>query len=301
MPWRATSRTHVAVDAAQLARLARWADVVLLQRPNQPEFVLRAVQRMRCSVVIDIDDALWVSSQGTWSGSYGDRVVRAVRSASAVTVGSDHLHRWVRDVEPSVRCEVIRPATPLESAVRPAMNDRDVVLGWIGTPGNFRDLELIAPALQALVGQPVAGGAGRIRLRVVSSEPYSPNGVDSEFVPWHEATQADALAGFDIGLMPLHDDERSRGRCGFKAIQYFSAGRPVVASPVGAAEEIVDDGVSGRLAGSVERWVDAITELAERPDLRARFGQEGRRWVKEHASEEVSFGRLLDLLEAIAP
>lgn len=40
--------------------------------------------------------------------------------------------------------------------------------------------------------------------------------------------------------MPLIDDEWARGKCSFKMLQYFSAGIPVVASPVGMNNKILE-------------------------------------------------------------
>lgn len=74
---------------------------------------------------------------------------------------------------------------------------------------------------------------------VVSSYPPDINGLPIQFDRWDLNREIEYLHSFDIGLMPLNDTERSRGRCGFKAVQYMAVGLPVIASYVGAAQEVI--------------------------------------------------------------
>ena len=41
------------------------------------------------------------------------------------------------------------------------------------------------------------------------------------------------LQSFDIGIMPLPDDPWTKGKCGFKLLQYQAVGLPVVCSAGG--------------------------------------------------------------------
>jgi hypothetical protein len=80
----------------------------------------------------------------------------------------------------------------------------------------------------------------------------------------------------DIGIMPLTDTPWSRGKCGYKLIQYMACGLPVVASPVGVNTHIVEHGVNGFLAASDAEWRDALYKLARDPGLRQKMGTAGR-------------------------
>ena len=76
--------------------------------------------------------------------------------------------------------------------------------------------------------------------------------------------------------MPLTDDAWSRGKCAFKLLQYMAAALPCVASPVGANTEAVMDGVNGFHAADVDEWERSLEKLIDSPELRARFGANGR-------------------------
>ena len=99
-----------------------------------------------------------------------------------------------------------------------------------------------------------------------------------EHRPWSLDSERDDLASFDLGIMPLPDSEWARGKCGYKALQYFSAGVPAIASPVGVARELVgEDGERGALASSPEEWHAALERLAADAAERARMGRRGAR------------------------
>ncbi|MDI9527277.1 MAG: glycosyltransferase family 4 protein [Pseudomonadota bacterium] len=85
-------------------------------------------------------------------------------------------------------------------------------------------------------------------------------------------------------IMPLVDNPWTRGKCGFKLIQYMAAGLPVVASPVGANNDIVDHGHNGFLASTYSEWAEALSKLATNRDLRASFGAHGRKKIEEKYS-----------------
>jgi glycosyltransferase involved in cell wall biosynthesis len=118
-------------------------------------------------------------------------------------------------------------------------------------------------------------------------------------VPWSAAGELAALHSFDIGVMPLADDDWCRGKCGFKLIQYMAVGLPVIGSAVGFNRDVVRDGTDGFLVSS-GGWFEALRLLLSDDDLRLRMGRAGRSRVEsdfriERATE--TYDRLLRSLQ----
>jgi GT2 family glycosyltransferase len=115
--------------------------------------------------------------------------------------------------------------------------------------------------------------------------------------PWSLQTQHEDVADFDIGIMPLPDDEWARGKCGYKLLQYFAAGVPAVASPVGMNTDLVG-GERGRLARSQADWHRALLELVGDASMRREMGINGRRFAQAHYSYERWAAPLAELVRS---
>ena len=117
-------------------------------------------------------------------------------------------------------------------------------------------------------------------------------------VTWTLGGEVSLFNTCDIGVYPLTDDEWTKGKCGFKAIQFMACGVAVVASAVGVNTEIIQDGVNGFLASSEDEWVEKLTRLAEDPQLRRRMGEAGRQTIEERYSLSVNAPRMAAALRS---
>jgi glycosyltransferase involved in cell wall biosynthesis len=170
-----------------------------------------------------------------------------------------------------------------------------VRLGWIGSRVNHRYLALLTPVLQRLGKE-----TPRLRLVVVSDEDYAAEGVAVENRRWSEETEVEDLLTFDVGLMPLADDEWTRGKCALKALQYMAVGVPAVCAAVGANTDVVEHGVDGFLCASEEQWYETLARLARDPRLRREIGRKGRAKVERGYAAENVGARLVALLDGIS-
>lgn len=295
--WQVGSRRDVMRYARDATRLARWADVVVLQKPAQPPWLLRMLAKAS-PLVVDLDDAVWVSGgrrgeETDASRRLGGRLRVALELGDGAIVGSGWLADRVGELAPGVNVEVIRSSVDTRRYDRtPApVRNGPPTIGWIGSAGNLGDF-----TTDALDGIRPLVERGDARLVIVSGAPVQLDGIDVDFVEWSEDGEVAAVRSFDVGVMPLHDDERSRGRCGYKAIQCLAAGAPVVASRVGSAAEMVHDGETGYVVSDAGGWERALAHLVDNAADRRRMGENGRAWVVANADVATSFPRLMSVL-----
>ena len=129
-------------------------------------------------------------------------------------------------------------------------------------------LQQIGPALEELGTR-----FSNLVLRIICNTFFDLQHLAVEQRQWSLHGQLLDLVSADIGLAPLPDNRYTRGKCGFKILQYAAAGLPSVASPVGVNAEHVQHGVTGFHAASHADWVEKLTQLIEDTPLRTRMGQ----------------------------
>ena len=265
-------------------------DVVIVQKRLFSGPTLRRVRSRARRLVYDFDDAVYLRRDGD-SPTRRRRFSAMVKAADLPIAGNAFLAQAARRA--GARRVEILPTALDPDRYRTREHGASATLSWIGGGGNLPYLESIMPALEQ-----AASIDSRLRLRVICDRFPGSCALSLEKWAWSERTEAQDLAGSDIGLAPLPDEPWTRGKCGLKILQYMAAGLPVVASPVGVQADIVEDGRTGVLASSPEEWTRAVLELAADPEKRQRFGQAGRAKV-ERAYSGTEVGRqLAELLEA---
>lgn len=172
-----------------------------------------------------------------------------------------------------------------------------IIIGWSGSGENhLRHLELLVGPFKELKKQCVftfklVGAMYSERVRGL----FDFLGPAFVCIDWARGRPhlAEIIQSFDIGVMPLRDDDESRGKCGFKALQYMACGIPVVVSPVGVNKEIVKEGENGFLAGNSEEWVDKLLTIIRSRNLQELFSKRGRKTAQETYSRDVLFPKWL--------
>jgi glycosyltransferase involved in cell wall biosynthesis len=281
-------------------RLLRWADVAVLHQIKLSALEASLFAAFCRHRVFDFDDAIYVRKPRRLGEEADDSIWRrrkfaaTCRFVDVVAAGNEVLADVARGY---ARRVAIMPTSIDVSCYRPTTAGPETAptIVWIGSPENLVYLEMIRPALARLSGR-----VANLRLRVICSAfPQWPE-ITIERVAWSSATEVDGLASAHIGIMPLSDDDWTRGKCAFKLLQYMAAKLPCVASPVGANTEAVIDGVTGFHARDLEQWESRLAALVESAELRARFGAAGYAHVQERYAMSSYRARYADLLAQLA-
>jgi glycosyltransferase involved in cell wall biosynthesis len=266
-------------------RLAMFAslpafDAVVLQRKLFSGFWRLFLRRCARTLILDTDDAIMFSSREDrpFSRTRSQRYKAMVDLCDRVTVGNSYLKEETLKLCPDADVTVIPTVADTDRyPVRRHRKDERVVIGWIGSASTIKYLGIVKPVMQRLLA-----ARPDVAFRIVSNE--FPDWDLAETRPWSRDREVDDIAGFDIGIMPLSDTPWTRGKCGYKLIQYMAAGLPVVASPVGANREIVVHEGTGFLADSPEEWERFLGCLIDSPTLRGSMGESGRGRAEESFS-----------------
>jgi glycosyltransferase involved in cell wall biosynthesis len=284
---------------ARILACGSGADAVWLEKeafPWLPWILERAFLPRSIPLIVDCDDAIFHRydrhSHALVRMALGSKIDAVMRRADLVIAGSSYLADRARRAG-ARRVEVVATVVDLNRypATRPKVNADRIVIGWIGSPKTAPYLHSVERLLSQMPGiSCVAIGA---REDQVAGGPFVAR-------PWSEATEVELLRGLDIGIMPLPDEPWTRGKCGYKLIQYMACGLPVVASPVGVNADIVRHGESGFLAATEEQWAEALARLVAQADLRRRMGSAGRERVQSEFSLQVLAPRLEGLLRSVA-
>jgi len=168
------------------------------------------------------------------------------------------------------------------------------VIGWTGSYSTIQYLDNLRLALRQLATRE------RFKLKVVGVPGYRMEGVEVEAIPWNPDTEVADLRGIDIGVMPLKDDEWTRGKCGMKALQYMALGIPTICSPVGVNPRIIRDHENGLLAETDEQWKGCLTELFHSPELRQQLGKAGRVTIESGYSTAIHVPTIYRIFKSVA-
>ncbi|MBU1001286.1 MAG: glycosyltransferase family 4 protein [Proteobacteria bacterium] len=295
--WMRYPKTALA-RVAFFARLPK-TEIIVLQKKLVSRAELALLRTRAGTLFFDFDDALWARhpNQGACGGEPDAkelaRLLRVCAGVDGVIAGNSFLASKVR--EASRRVELL--PTPLDTQTYvPTVTKKSglPVVGWMGTSCNLFFLPEIFEALAPL--------GHSCSLSVVSDGvcpiPQSLNGTCERWSPAAEVSQLQAM---DIGLMPLTDDEYTRGKCGFKLLQYMACGVVPVASDVGFNREIVTHGVDGFLAASPADFAEYVGRLVNDKDLRRDMAARARETVVSRFSLSAAAERLWVILGLSSP
>lgn len=254
-------------------------DYVFVHREAAPlgppifEWIVTKVWRKK--MIFDFDDAIWIPNTSSenkavaWFKAFG-KVKYICKWSYKISGGNDYLCNYARKYNPSTyRVPTCVDVELFHNKVKTHTTNK-VTVGWTGSQSTLFYLDQLILVLQELQEE-----LDFTFLVIANKDPQLPLR-DYAFTAWNETTEVADLLKMDIGVMPLHPDEWSEGKCGFKLIQYLSLGIPAIASPVGVNKQIVINGEDGYIAASKDEWKAALRTLITDHALRGKLGLAGR-------------------------
>jgi glycosyltransferase involved in cell wall biosynthesis len=290
--------------ARRLMKLRRFReyDIVYLQRelfPFGPPLIERYLKRHSAVLVFDFDDALFIKKPSrynplaTWLRS-AEKTLELFRLADCVAAGND----WLRDraAEHASRAVTVEVAEdtgriPMHA---PHTNNRPVTIGWLGSKSTVKYLRELEPVLQA-----IASEYPEVRFQIMGGGEFFMPGVPWVRREWSLSGELEALAEFDIGLMPLPAEDWARGKSGGKARTYMAAGVVPVCAAIGYNLQLIRHGETGFLCASLSEWTDCIVNAIEDAALRQRVAQAARYEIETRFSVTGQAQLLRNLLDDV--
>ena len=249
----------------------------------------------KAKLIFDFDDSIWLPDKNEANRKLAflknpAKTANIISLCDTIVAGNKYLADYAKQYNKNV---VVIPTT-IDTEwynPKPKTDNTSIVIGW---SGSFTTIKHFQNAIEALT-KIKAKYSDSVSFKVIGDSKYNYEPLAINGQNWQAKTEVQDLLEFDIGIMPLPDEEWTRGKCGLKGLQYMALAIPTIMSPVGVNTEIIEDGVNGFLAETPDEWVDKLSRLIESPELRKKLGIAGRETVVEHYSIEANKQKYLDL------
>ncbi len=255
-------------------------------------------------LVFDFDDAIWnldtseANKKFEWLKNPG-KTAEIISMSHLVIAGNEYLASYARRHNKNV---VIVPTTiDMSEYTRETWDEErgtgnGVCIGWSGSLTTIKHFEFAVPFLREIKKK----YGEKVSIKVIGDSTYVNEELGVKALGWKKEDEVKELSTFDIGIMPLPDDEWAKGKCGLKGLQYMALGIPTIMSPVGVNTEIIRDGENGMLAVETSEWVQKLELLINSRELRNSMGEMARETVKNKYSVDTWKENYVKLLTTLA-
>ncbi len=253
-------------------------------------------------IIYDLDDAIYMGITSSANSflrylKCPSKIKKIIKMADHVITCNGYLADYAKKYNKNIT--VIHTSVDTEK-FKPINKEKKegLIIGWIGSHSTAKYLSELKGIFVRLVS-----GRYHFVLKIIGAGDeydFDVPGIEIIKLGWNLKDEIDQFQSLDIGVYPLPDNEWTRGKTGFKTIQYMSVGVPCVVSAVGANKSIVEDGINGFIAASKEEWIKKISMLIEDVDLRKRIGSNGRQTAEENFSIKVNAPKYLHVIRSLA-
>lgn len=254
----------------------------------------------KTKVVFDFDDSIWLLDTSPENKKYDflknpNKTKINIANAHAVIAGNSYLADYAKQFNSNTWVIPTTINTDYHKPEPKTKHHDKIVIGWSGSITTIKHFEMMIPVLKAIQKK----FPNRVEIQVIGQANYANPELIIVSKVWDAKTEVEDLNCFDIGIMPLPDNEWAKGKCGLKGLSYMACGIPTIMSSVGVNCDIIQNGINGFLANNHEEWNYYLSELIEKPELRAKIGSNGRETVVKNYSVNAHKQRYLEVLKSL--
>ena len=258
-------------------------------------------------VIFDFDDSIWLLDTSPENKKFEflknpDKTKINIAHAHAVIAGNQFLANYAKQfnkntivIPTTIDTEFHIPKPELRGFDSAQPDKEKIVIGWSGSISTIKHFEMAISALKQIQTQ----HPNKIEIHVIGQGSYSHPKINVISKNWSSKTEVDDLNCFDIGIMPLPNDEWVKGKCGLKGLSYMACGIATIMSNVGVNSDIIEHGKNGFLAETEQEWVNCLSLLIENNDLRHKIGQAGRETVVKNYSVNAHKDNYVSVLKSL--
>ena len=275
-------------------------DVIFFQREiyqkSVPPVFEWIYSRLNKNIIFDFDDAIYLDNR---------YIPKILGWSKEVIVGNNNLREYALRYNKNV---TLLP-TPLKEEeftlvkkYRPKKKKEKVIIGWVGNvKPHLENLRLVKPVIKRLeekynIEFRIIGAMGNKDIKRIYKDVKCVKIIHSV----EPKKLQNELIKFDIGIMPLVNNEWNAGKSGRKLLEYLAVGLATVSSPIGINADIIKNGKNGFSAKTEEEWYAKLEKLINDEDLRKRMGKTGRKSISQRYFLKPCSKRLIKIIKKVA-
>ncbi len=274
------------------ARRFKNFDIIFIQRETLfigTSYFEKKAFKSGAKVIFDFDDSIWFADTSPQNKKWEfikkpQKFFKSITYAHTVIAGNAYLQSKAL---PYNKNTIIIPTT-LNTAIhvsKPELRNKEyVTIGWSGSISTIKHFENIVPILVQIANL----YKNKVHFKIIGQTNYTNNVLAVESVKWSEETEVNQLNTFDIGIMPLPNNEWAQGKCGLKGLSYMACGVATIMSNVGVNATIIQHGNNGFLANTEKDWLNYLIKLIDDKQLRQQLGEAGRQTVIDKYSLDAN-------------
>ena len=190
-------------------------DVIFIQREawmTGSTFFERQFKKSGARLIFDFDDAIWKHDVSEANKHLAflkkpDKTGKIIALCDLIIAGNSYLAEYAKQFNSNVTVIPTTIDTIHYSKTKSNHGIEKVCIGWSGSVTTIKHFDFIVPVFEKLK----AKYGDKVYFKVIGDKNYRNERLNITGIGWNYEKEIDELCEFDIGVMPLPDDEWTRG------------------------------------------------------------------------------------------